>query len=122
MEDHLMEHSRYMMEQHGSRNPALHNHPEWINKIEKLLRDAYLEWFDAWKRTYVNVVRFVLETAYNKMECARTDDGEHVHCPTCGAEWHTEEIEDKSSTIRDHLLFNCSVLASDSKIPVKHHT
>ena len=48
LEDHLKEHARYMMEQHGSRNPALHNHPEWIDKIEKLLRDAHLEWFEAW--------------------------------------------------------------------------
>ena len=40
LEDHLKEHARYMMEQHGSRNPALHNHPEWIDKIEKLLRYA----------------------------------------------------------------------------------
>ena len=122
LEDHLKEHARYMMEQHGSRNPALHNHPEWIDKIAKLLRDAHLEWIEAWKRTYVNVVRFVLETAYNKMVCARTDDGEHVRCPTCRAEWHTSEIEEKSSTIRDHLLFNCPALASDIKIPVKHQT
>ena len=75
MEDHLREHARYMME--------MHSQPEWKGKIEQFLREAYLEWFDAWKRTYVNVVNYVLETAYNKMVCTRTDDGDHVRCPCC---------------------------------------
>ena len=98
MEDHLREHARYMME--------MHSQPEWKGKIEQFLREAYLEWFDAWKRTYVNVVNYVLETAYNKMVCTRTDDGDHVRCPCCEVEWHTEELEKNSDIIRDHLLFN----------------
>ena len=68
MEDHLREHARYMME--------MHSQPEWKGKIEQFLREAYLEWFDAWKRTYVNVMNFVLETAYNEMVFTRADDGE----------------------------------------------
>ena len=40
---------------------------------------------EAWKRIYVNVTRFLLETAYGKMVCARTDDGQRVHCRTCEA-------------------------------------
>ena len=83
IEDHLREHARYMMEMHGHKNPSLHSQPEWKGKIEQFLRGAYLEWFDAWKRTYVNVVNYVLETAYNKMVCTRTDDGDHVRCPCC---------------------------------------
>lgn len=121
LEDHLEEHARYMMSAHGSRNPALHEHPEWIDKIEKLLRDAHHEWFEAWKRTYVNVVNFVLEAAYKKMVFLQTDDGDYVGCPTCGAEWHTEEIEENPSTIRDHLLFNCAGIGN-IRIPVKHQT
>ena len=76
MEDHLREHARYMMENNGERNPALHNQPKWKGKIEVFLREAYLEWFDAWRRTYVNVMNFVLETAYNEMVFTRADDGE----------------------------------------------
>ena len=120
LEDHLKEHAQWMMETHGKRNPALPNHPEWIKKIEKLLHDAHVEWFEAWKRTYANVVSFDLETAYNKMVCARKDDGDHVRCPSCGDEWHTSDIKEECSTIGDHLLFNCPELASDIKIHSKH--
>ena len=42
--------------------------------------------------------------------------------PTCGEEWHTEEMVEKSCTIHDHLLFNCSKWGSMIKIPVTHRT
>ena len=122
LEEHLADHIRHMRKEHGGRNENLDKHPEWIPKIEKLQREAYLEWYDAWKRTYVNTVAFVLETAYNKMRCTTKDDGDYVQCPTCGAEWHTSDIQEQPCTIRDHLLFNCHGLASEIKIPVKHQT
>ena len=122
LEEHLEEHARYMMRQHGSRNETLQYNQEWITKIEKLLRDAHLEWYEAWKRTYVNVVSFVMETGYNKMVRRMTDDGDYVHCQTCGEQWAIEDIEEESSGIRDHLLFNCQKMASEIKIPVKHQT
>ena len=122
LEDHLKDHARYMLEAHGARGAVLAEHPEWVDKIEKLLRDAYVEWYEAWKRTYANVLRFVLETAYNKMDCVWTDEEEHVHCPACGEGWNTQEMEQNSLVIRDHLLFNCPRMASQIKIPVKHHT
>ena len=121
LDQHLEEHARYMMAQHGSRNQALSEHPEWLVKIEKTMRDAYLEWMEAWKRTYLNVVNFVLETAYNKMVDGRTHHGRHARCPSCGKEWDTEEIEDDPSSVRDHLLFNCEGICN-IKIPVKHQT
>ena len=122
LEEHLEKHARYMMDQHGSRSETLQDNQEWITKIEKLLRDANLEWFEAWKRTYVNVVSFVMETAYNKMVRHMTDGGEHVYCQNCGAQWHIDDFEEESSSIRDHLLFNCPSLASEIKILVKHQT
>ena len=122
MDDHLTAHSEYMMREHGTRNERLQERPDCIPKIEKLLRDEHLQWFDAWKRTYVSVVSFVFQTTYSKMECARRDDGEHLRCPTCGEEWHTKEMVENSFTIRDHLLFHCSELGSKIKIPVKHQT
>ena len=121
LDHHLEEHARYMMKEHGSRNEKLLDYPEWIVKIENTMRDAYLEWMEAWKRTYVNVVDFVLETAYNKMVCVRTDHGRHARCPSCGAEWDTDEMEENPCIVRDHLLFNCDAI-SDIKIPVKHQT
>ena len=120
IEDHLRKHAEYMMEMHGHKNKSLHSQPEWKGKIEQFLRGAYLEWFDAWKRTYVNMVNYVLDQAYKKMVCTRRDDGEHVQCPCCEEEWHREDVERNSDIIRDHLLFNCDVLASEIKIPVKH--
>ena len=36
--------------------------------------------FIVWKRTHVNVVRFVFQNVYRKMECAKKDDGEHLRC------------------------------------------
>ena len=65
-------------------------------------------------------MNYVLETAYNMMVWTRMDDGEHVRCPCCEEEWHREDVERNSDIIRDHLLFNCDVLASEIKIPVKH--
>ena len=122
MDEHLAEHAAYMMGNHGSRNADLHNHPRWITKIEHVHKVAHLEWFDAWKRTYENLVRYVLETAYETMRCGRDDSGDYIQCPCCEAHWDIKLIEDESQGIRDHLLFNCIPLAKEINIPSLHQT
>ena len=63
---------------------------------------------------------FAMDTAYNKIVRRMTDDGEYLHCQTCGKQWYIEDFEKESSSIRDLPLFNCSILGSEIKIPVKH--
>ena len=122
MEEHLTAHSQFMMKEHGARNEKLKDHPDWINKIDRLMRDAHVEWLEAWKRRYVNVVNYVFKTAYSKMMRKIKYEGEHLRCPSCGEKWHASETEKNSNLIRDHLMFNCDKMAAKIKIPVKHQT
>ena len=43
------ERKKRMRQDHGSRNPQREQYPEWIELTEKLVADAQLEWFNAWK-------------------------------------------------------------------------
>ena len=122
MDDHLAAHAEYMMTEHGVKNKHFETRPDWAEKVIKHMKAAHVEWFEAWKRTYVSVVEHVFNSACSKLRNKIWHEGEHFQCPSCEAAWPISDIVYNSNTIRDHLMFNCDVMAGEIRIPVKHQT
>ena len=120
IKEYMKKHQQLMMEQHGTRNPDFENYPEWVETVQKLEETAYREWLDAWKRTYLSLVQFVMSEAYKNV--FGTTPRNKIKCHKCGTEWEMADIEQDANLIRDHILFNCPSMTTHVCIPVKHAT
>ena len=108
-----------MREMHGSRNPERENFPQWVDSITRLVEDAQIEWFNAWKRTFINIVDFVLQEVYNETFDEKQADPWCL-CQACGHMWDFDDPDQEKTAIRDHILFNCEYMSASVSIPLKH--
>ena len=115
--------SLFMLMTQTAKTPYTFERKEWIEKTMKLGQAADLEWLEAWKRTYVSVISFVVMEAYQKMfRNGKSGTEHHVTCEACGAWFDIDDVAENMNIIRDHILFNCESMAATVCIPAKFQT
>ena len=98
------------------------NFPHWVELTEKLVKDAHLEWFNAWKRTYHNIQEFVWQDVYDSVFLETEGSFPSCQCTACGQVIDIDNTESDLTVVRDHIFLNGRSMAGNVCIPVKHTT
>ena len=122
LEVHLKHAAQSMRDEHASSNPEINDHPKWLEQNEEVHQDVHDEWFEAWKRTYVNVIAFVVHSAFNDIIREIRGGPLYYECSACQKVWLHDDVVSDPELIRDHILFNCRTMAAKVCIPVQHMT